>query len=182
MLLVGCFSSFFVPTTTTTITTIIIIVIRSSQTCSSRSRRSTATLVEVDQRGRLLEHLLTYLFTGRWASVEGSRPRRSLPSPRSSRSSPPPDTPTWPLQRCRSRNKKCKRKGSLYSITERRFRSWSRFLAVSLQVTWVVTRAVCCHYRAYFPPGPQLPSRPLRGLLPFSLLGEHRHGGCEQFA
>jgi len=92
---------------------------------------------------------------------------------------------THPLDHCNAavhEIKKCKRKGSLYSITERRFRSWSRFLAVSLQVTWVVTRAVGCHYRAYFPPSPQLPSRPLRGLLPFSLLGEHRHGGCEQFA
>ena len=35
------------------------------------------------------------------------------------------------------------------------FRSWSRFLAVSLQVTWVIYPAVGCHY---FPPGPQLPS------------------------
>ena len=34
----------------------------------------------------------------------------------------------------------------------------------------------------YFPPGPQLPSQPLRGLLPVSLLGEQRHDGCEQFA
>jgi len=31
------------------------------------------------------------------------------------------------------------------------FRSWSRFLAVSLQVTWVKNPAVGCHY---FPPGP----------------------------
>ena len=38
---------------------------------------------------------------------------------------------------------------------------------------------VGCHY---FPPGPQLPSQPLRGLLPVSLLGEQRHDGCEQFA
>ena len=42
------------------------------------------------------------------------------------------------------------------------FRSWSRFLAVSLQVTWVINPAVGCH----FPPGLQLPSQPLRGLLP----------------
>ena len=28
----------------------------------------------------------------------------------------------------------------------------------------------------------QLPSQPLRGLLPVSLLGEQRHDGCEQFA
>jgi len=39
--------------------------------------------------------------------------------------------------------------------------------------------AVGCHY---FPPGPQLPSQPLKGLLPVSLLGEQRHDGCEQFA
>ena len=39
--------------------------------------------------------------------------------------------------------------------------------------------AVGCHY---FPPGLQLPSQPLRGLLPISLLGEQRHDGCEQFA
>jgi len=59
------------------------------------------------------------------------------------------------------------------------FRSWSRFLAVSLQVTWVINPAVGCHY---FPPGPQLPLQPIRGLLPVSLLGEQRHDGCEQFA
>jgi len=35
-----------------------------------------------------------------------------------------------------------------------------------------------CHY---FPPGLQLPSQPLRGLLPVSLLGEQRHDGCQQF-
>jgi len=49
------------------------------------------------------------------------------------------------------------------------FRSLSRFLAVSLQVTWVTNPAVGCHY---FPPGLQLPPQPLRGLLPVSLLGE----------
>ena len=32
-----------------------------------------------------------------------------------------------------------------------RFRSWSRFLTVSLQVTWVINPTVGCHY---FPPGP----------------------------
>jgi len=36
-----------------------------------------------------------------------------------------------------------------------------------------------CHY---FLPGLKLASRPLRGLLPISLLGEQRHDGCEQFA
>ena len=59
------------------------------------------------------------------------------------------------------------------------FRSWSRFLGVSLQVTWVINPAVGCQY---FPPGQQLPPQPLRGLLPISLLGEHRRDGCEQFA
>jgi len=34
------------------------------------------------------------------------------------------------------------------------FRSWSRFLAVSQQVTWVINSAVGCHY---FQPGLQLP-------------------------
>jgi len=34
----------------------------------------------------------------------------------------------------------------------------------------------------HFPPGLQLPSQPLRGLLPILLLGEHRHDACEQFA
>jgi len=59
------------------------------------------------------------------------------------------------------------------------FRSWSRFLAVSLQVTWVINPAVGCNY---FPPGLQLSLQPLRGLLPVLLLGEQRHNGCEQFA
>ena len=59
------------------------------------------------------------------------------------------------------------------------FRSWSRFLAVSLQVTWVINPTVGCHY---FPPGLQLPLQPLRGLLPILLLGGQRHNGCEQFA
>ena len=59
------------------------------------------------------------------------------------------------------------------------YRSWSRFLAVSLQVTWVINPAVRCHY---FPPGLQLPPQPLKGLLPILLLGEQRHDGCEQFA
>jgi len=59
------------------------------------------------------------------------------------------------------------------------FRSWSQFLAVSLQVVWVINPAVGCHY---FLPGLQLPPQPLRGLLPVLLLGEQRHDGCEQFA
>jgi len=47
------------------------------------------------------------------------------------------------------------------------FRSWFQFLAVSLQVTWIINPAVGCHY---FPPGPQLPLQPLRGLLPICWL------------
>ena len=43
----------------------------------------------------------------------------------------------------------------------------------------IINPAVGCHY---FPPGLQLPSQLLRGLLPVSLLGEQRHDGCEQFA
>jgi len=58
------------------------------------------------------------------------------------------------------------------------FRSWSRFLAVSLQVTRVINPAVGCHY---FPPGLQLPSQPWRGLLPILLLCEERRNGREQF-
>jgi len=38
------------------------------------------------------------------------------------------------------------------------FRSWSRFLAVSLQVMWIIKPTVGCHY---FLPGPQLPTQPL---------------------
>jgi len=52
------------------------------------------------------------------------------------------------------------------------FWSWSRFLAVSQQVTWVINPAVGCHY---FPPGPQSS----RELLPICCLV---HDGCEQFA
>ena len=59
------------------------------------------------------------------------------------------------------------------------FQSWSRFLAVSLHVTWVINPAAGCHY---FLPGPQLLQQPLRGLLPILLLAEQRHDGCEQFA
>ena len=45
------------------------------------------------------------------------------------------------------------------------FQSWSRFLAISLQVTWVINPAVGCQC-CYFPSGPQLPPQPLRGLQP----------------
>ena len=59
------------------------------------------------------------------------------------------------------------------------FQSRSQFLAVSLQVMWVINPAVGCHY---FPPGLKLPAQPLRGLLPILLLGEQRHNEWEQFA
>ena len=71
------------------------------------------------------------------------------------------------------------KKGSPYWLLNVGFRSWSRFLAVSLQVMWVINPLVGCHY---FPPGLQLPPQPLRGLLPILLLGGQRHNGCEQFA
>jgi len=57
-------------------------------------------------------------------------------------------------------------------------RSWSRFLAVSLQVTWIINPPVGCHY---FPPGRQLPSQPLRGLLHYQCCCLVNNG-CEQFA
>ena len=44
-------------------------------------------------------------------------------------------------------------------------RSWSRFLAVSLQVTWVINQAVGCRY---FAPGLQLPLQPLRAAAAFA--------------
>ena len=47
------------------------------------------------------------------------------------------------------------------------FRSWSRFLAVSLQSAWVINPAVGCRY---FPPGLHLPPQPLRGLQTILLL------------
>ena len=79
----------------------------------------------------------------------------------------------------RSNKVSCCRKLAHTRLPSVEFRGWFRFLAVSLQVTWVINPAVSCHY---FPPGLQLPSQPLRGLLPISLLGEQRHDGCEQFA
>ena len=72
-----------------------------------------------------------------------------------------------------------KRKGSPYSITERRVLELIPAVAVSLQVMWVINPTVGCHY---FTPGLQLPVQPLRGLVPVLLLCEQRHNGCEQFA
>jgi len=67
-------------------------------------------------------------------------------------------------------------KGSLYSITERRVPELIPVLG-SQSAGDVSHKS--CHY---FPPGPQLPPQPLRGLLPILLFGEQRHNGCEQFA
>jgi len=72
-----------------------------------------------------------------------------------------------------------KGKGSPYSTAKHRVPDLIPVLAVSLQMTWVINPVVGCHY---FPPGLQLLSQLLRGLLPISLLGEQRHDGCEQFA
>ena len=77
------------------------------------------------------------------------------------------------------RNVKVKVKVSHTRLPSVGFGSWYRFLAVSLQVTWIINPAVGCHY---IPPGLQLPSQRLRGLLLISLLGEQRHDGREQFA
>ena len=44
-------------------------------------------------------------------------------------------------------------------------------------MTGVINPVAGCHY---FPPGLQLLSQPLTGLLPVLLLGEQRHNGCEQ--
>jgi len=46
-------------------------------------------------------------------------------------------------------------------------RSWSRFLAASLQVTWVINPVVGCHY---FPPSLQLPSQPSKDCYQFCWL------------
>ena len=66
-----------------------------------------------------------------------------------------------------------------YSITERRVPELIPVLGSQLAGDVSHNPAVGCHY---FPPGPQLPPQPLRGLLPILLFGEQRHDGCEQFA
>jgi len=65
-------------------------------------------------------------------------------------------------------NMTVKGKGSPYSITERRVPELIPVLG--------------SQPAGDFAPGPQLPSRHLRGLLPVSLLGEQRHDECKQFA
>jgi len=53
------------------------------------------------------------------------------------------------------------------------------FRVVRPSVRACVPDYLACHY---FPPDPQLPPQPLRGLIPILLLGEQGHDGCEQFA
>jgi len=71
-----------------------------------------------------------------------------------------------------------KGKGSPYSIIERRLLELILIFGSLPAGDVNQNPAVGCHY---FPPGLQLPSQPLRGLLQVLLL-EHRHDGCEQFA
>ena len=125
---------------------------------------------------------------GRWWIYVGSRLRSHLPrSRRDCKSSPGRNTAlqhhniSLPLSSSHADTPQQveKIKVAHTRLPSAGFRSWSRFLAVSLQVAWVIDPAVGCHY---FPPRLQLPPQPLRGLLPISLLGEQRHDGCEQFA
>jgi len=69
-----------------------------------------------------------------------------------------------------------KGKASPYSITERRVPELIPVLGSQPAGDVSQNPAVGCHY---FPPGPQLPSQPLRGLLPISLLSEQSHDGCD---
>jgi len=78
-------------------------------------------------------------------------------------------------------------------LTTRRFRSWSRFLAVSLLVTWVTNPAVGCHY---FLPGPAVTLATVKiAATNFSVIGlsvclsvpwhsclGYRHAGCLQLS
>jgi len=72
-------------------------------------------------------------------------------------------------------------KASPYSIAERRVPELIPVLGSQPagDMSHKLPGGIGCHY---FPPGPQLPSQLLRGLLPVSLLDEQRHDGCEQFA
>jgi len=72
-------------------------------------------------------------------------------------------------------------KGSPYWITERRVPELITVLGSQRagDVSHKPGGRLPLHY---FSPGAQLPSQPLRGLLPVSLLGEQKHDWCEQFA
>ena len=73
-----------------------------------------------------------------------------------------------------------KGKGSPYSITERRVPELISVLGS--QPTGDVSHKPGGRLPLLSTPGAQLPSQPLRGLQPVSLLGEQRHDGCDQFA
>ena len=76
------------------------------------------------------------------------------------------------------------KKDNPYSITERRVPELIPVLGsqpagdVSHKTDGRLPLLSALHYF----PSLQLPSRPLRRLLPISLLGEQRHNWCEQFA
>jgi len=68
-----------------------------------------------------------------------------------------------------------KGKGNPYSATECRVPELIHVLCSQLaDDVELLNPAVGCHY---FPPGLQLPSKPVRRLLPISRLGEQRHDG-----
>ena len=73
-----------------------------------------------------------------------------------------------------------KGKASPYSITERRVPELIPVL--DSQPAGGVSHEPGGSAAITFRQALQLPPRPLRGLLPVLLLGEQRHGGCEQFA
>jgi len=66
------------------------------------------------------------------------------------------------------------KKGSPYSIAEHKVPELIPVLGSQPAGDMSHKPGVGCHY---FPPGLQLPSQPLRGLLPVLLLGEQRHDG-----
>ena len=74
---------------------------------------------------------------------------------------------------------KLKGKGSPYSINERRF--LELILVLGSQPAGDMSQKPSGRL-PLLSARPQLPSQPLRGLLPISLLGEQRHNGCKQFA
>ena len=73
-----------------------------------------------------------------------------------------------------------KGKGSQYSIAERRVPELMPVLGS--QPAGDVSHKPGGRLPLLSPRPAVIPSQPLRGLLPISLLGEHRHNGCEQFA
>jgi len=72
-----------------------------------------------------------------------------------------------------------KGKGNPYSITERRV---PKLIPVLCSQPAGDVSHKAGGRLPLLSPRPELPSQPLRGQLPTSLLGEQRHDGCEQFA